>query len=166
METLIQFLSIEDFRVLKIIKIQGPEWNNFTGYIYYKRLLSKKYQSSTPDYIDDLIINSIKELYPGSTLVVNKDILFKGELEDILKGYTGGTSIDFTIRFTPQIPYEKVFSLVGRKFHEYIPKFKLNLFLNEGNEKIHHISDFGIAYIPFEQIDDFNNRIKTIDFTY
>jgi len=166
MQTPIQFLEINDFRVLKIIRIEGPEWNNFTGYFYYKRFFTKDYNSETNDLLDNLILKSIKELNPKSTLCVNKDVLFKGEFEDILKGYTGGTSIDLTIRFTPHIPFDRIYEIAGKELYEYFPKFKLNLFLSENNEKLKHINNFAISYVPFDEIDNFGKLLKTIDFLY
>jgi len=165
MKSPFQLLPNEKFRVLKVIRVDGPEWNKFTGFISYKRFLTPEYQSLTPDYVDDLIFETIKNIYPNPYLYVNKDILFEGEYEDILKSYQGGTSIDFTIRFSPTIPYEMAAKLVGQEFFEYFPKFKFNLFLNPGNEKIKLIIDFVITYIPFDQIDDFNKKIITFDFS-
>jgi hypothetical protein len=164
MKTPIKLLSERAFRVLRVIRVDGPEWNRFTGFISYQRELTHNYQSGTPDYVDELIFETIKHIYPDAFLYVNKNILFDGEFDDILKSFQGGTSIDFTIRFSPSIPYELVTNLVGQEFFEYYPKFKFNLFLNPDSEKIQHIIDYAIAYIPYPELEDFHKKINSFYF--
>jgi hypothetical protein len=165
MQTPIQLLNLNDLRVLKVIKVLGPDWNRFTGYLHYKRYLTKEYNSETTDILDELILAAIKDLFPDSRLWLNKNILFKGEYEDILERVKGGSSIELTIRFIPQIPYDKIHELYGKDLSEYYERFKLNLMLGADSEKIQDIHKFAISYIPFEKIDEFSRLIKTIDWS-
>ena len=164
MKTPITFLNPLAFRVLKVIRVDGPEWNRFTGFIAYIRRFTRDYQSEKKDYVDDLIFETIRQIYPTAYLYINKDILFEGEKEDLLKYYQGGTLIDFTIRFSPSIPFELVESLAGKEFFEYHPKFEFHLYLNPDDTKIQHINNFAIAYIPFDKLEDFHEKIHLFDF--
>lgn len=164
MEIPIRLLQKENFRVLKIIKVEGNEWNHFIGYIFYKRVFTKDYSSQTPDYIDELIFSAISKIYSTASLHLNKDILFESEYEDLMKRYSGNTNKDFTIRFTPDFSKQNIWKLVGKEFTEYHPKFKFNLFLYPQNNNLELVEDFGIGYIPFDKLNDFKDKLKTIDF--
>lgn len=164
MEIPVKILNETDFRVYKLIKIDGDEYNPFIGYIHYKRFLTKDYNSKTSDdYLDNLILEAIKKVYPTANLIINKDIIFEGEYDDLMKRYTKQEQTNFTIRFTPDFSNQDIWQLAGQEFVEYHPKFIFNIISFQENT-MDFINDFGIAYIPFDKLKDFDKKLKTIDF--
>jgi len=157
-------LDEKELRVLKVIRVEGPTWNRFIGYISYKRFLTKEYNSDTSDYLDDLILNAITNIYENTSLIFNKNIIFKGQYKDIMKGFSGNQNTNFTIRFTPDFSTQDIWKLVGKEFFEYKPKFKFNLSIAPQSNNLQFIGDIGIEYIPFDKLEDFKQRLKSIDF--
>lgn len=162
----ITFLNINDFKVLKIIRIEdNSKWNYFAGYLYYIRKLTKKYKAENTDYIDEMIFNSIKKVYPDSRLVVNKDIMFENQLDDILKSFSGKNDISFKISFIPYVPYDKMFEINDKEIYSYTFEFNFNrISLWTDEEKLKYINNHLQAEIPFDKIEDFNYQIKNIEF--
>lgn len=77
----IEILPPEEFKVLKVIQIEGPQWNWFTGYIpYIRKFNSKEYNSEKDDIIDERLLLTLKQNYPNSFLRFSIDIFFKGQL--------------------------------------------------------------------------------------
>ena len=135
METPIEVLKVDELRVLRVIRIEGPDWNHFTGYIHYKRILTPEYSAATIDLLDELIFNALKNLYSNSSRYYNVNIFFKGEYEDYLKTIRGATTLEFTIRLSPEIRVANVWKLTGQRFTEYLPKFKCELYLDPDSDK-------------------------------
>ncbi|MFT3823923.1 MAG: hypothetical protein QM731_08380 [Chitinophagaceae bacterium] len=163
MTTPIQLLPHEEFKVLKIIRIDGPEWNWFTGHLPYLRTFDPKtYDSMKGDLLDERILSTIQQNYPQATLRYNNDILFKGELEDNLKWIEGGTRKDITIQFFPLIPYDIIAEFVGRDFFAYPFNFQLRLNLGSQNQKLEWIHDFFLCNLPHDKITELVKTIQPI----
>ena len=154
-------LSIDEMRVLKIIRVVGPDWNYFTGYLPYLRTLRKEYDINNGDYLDEHFIKTVKAAYPSSSLVESALLLFEGELEDRLNAIRGACTKDYSINFFPYIncPYEKLYELQSRIFTNYPTKFSLRLHIENNSDKIKHIHEYELCYIDYTKIDDI---IKTI----
>jgi hypothetical protein len=162
----ITFLNINDFKVLKIIRIEdNSKWNYFAGYLYYTRKLKPKYKAENKDYIDDMILASIKKVYPDSRLVINKDIMFENQLDDILGSFSGKKDIDFKISFIPNVPYDRMYEISDKEIYAYTFEFNFNrISVWTDKEKLKYINNHLQAEIPFDKIDDFNHQIRNIEF--
>lgn len=161
--TTIEFLPMNEFSVLKVIQIEGPEWNWFTGYLPYLRTFNHKvYDSQKGDYLDEKILETVKQTLPKSFLRFSEEILFKGQLDDRLRTLEGGSRKNVTIQFFPLIPYEQAPTILGRQFAAYPIGFDMRLLFKEGSEKKHNILDFFLCNLPFDKIDDIVKTIKPI----
>lgn len=157
----IEFLPTDDFKVLKVIQVEGHEWHPFTGYLpYLRKFVPKVYNEDSNDLVDEKILEAIKHNYPKSSLRYSDNIVFKGQLMDQLKRLEGGTRKKIEIRFSPHIPYEMMPRLVNREFYIYPWKFELRLLFNESPKKKEMINGFFLCSLPFEQLDEL---VKTIE---
>lgn len=162
--TALKPLPVEEMKVFKVIRVVGPEWNWFTGYLPYTRTLSKSYDYKNGDLLDENLIAAIKKTYPNSSLVESRLIFLEGELEDRLKAIRGGSQKKFTVNFFPYIdyPYERMFELMGKEFTSYLFDFILRLDISEKNEKFNYIYDSDLCYIDFKIIDELVKTIQPI----
>lgn len=159
----IQLLPAEEFKVLKIIRIDGPDWNRFTAHLPYIRTFNpEKYNSKKGDLLDEKILSSIKEIYPTSLLRYNIDILFKGELEDNLRYIERPTKKDIIIQFFPHIDYDQIRELEGREFSFYPLTFSLRIDISMDKENIQLINDFYRCDIPHAEINELVKTIRVI----
>jgi len=156
----IELLPPKEFKVLKVIQIEGHEWNWFTGYLPYLRTFNpKKYNSIKGDVIDEKLFSVIQQAFPKSFLRYNVNILFKNQLKEFIENIEGGSRKNITVQFFPLIPYQNVHTLVGKEFTAYALNFGLRLLFNKSEMKKHHINDFFLCDIPYNIIDE---KIKTI----
>lgn len=162
MKTL-EVLPAQDVKVLKVIQIEGPDWNRFSGYVAYTREFNPKvYDNIAGDILDERILSTICHYYPNSSLKYNIEIFFKGQLEDNLRMLEGGTRKKITIQLTPDIPYELMSSLVNQTFHAYPLEFEMKLLFGAKSEKLEHINEFYLCSIPYEILDEKAKTIKPI----
>ena len=156
-------LPVDKMKVLKILRIVGPDWNWFTGYLPYLRTLSPTYDYKSGDLLDENLIEAIRKTYPASSLVENRLILFEGELEERLNAIRLGSQKKFTINFFPYIdyPYERMNELVGKEFKAYLFDFSLRLNISDQNEKYKYIYNSDLCYIDFREIDELVKTIQT-----
>lgn len=167
MNTKIEWLPIEDWKVLKVIKVEdSSNWNYFSGYVYYLRTITPEYDEKTPDFIDQLILNAILEVFPTSRLEFNRNILFKDQLKDTLVRFNGNEDLNFKITFVPYIPNNKIDQI--RRMEIYVYTFEMNFFRTSLNDpdKIKFINTHVQAEIPFGKISDFNKAINYIKFKH
>ncbi|PBI88401.1 hypothetical protein BSF41_25290 [Flavobacterium sp. ACN2] len=165
MNTKIEWLPIDDWKVLKVIKIEdASNWNYFSGYVYYLRTITPEYNEKAPDFVDQLILNAILEVFPNSRTEFNRNILFKNQLKDTLYRFTGNEDLDFKITFVPYIPYDQM-ELISKK-EVYTYTFDLFFFRTSLNDKdkIKYINTHVQAEIPFDKISVFNDIIKNVEF--
>lgn len=158
----INLLEQKDLKVLKVIRIVGPYWNLFTGYVLYRRPFSKTYNSDTSDLLDIEILNAIKKQFPDSNLVINKEIFFEEEYESIKKMYSNGHTFDFTITFLPLVSHETLNELSKKRIYGYSQKFSISLMAGVNNEKVNDIQHFSMVSIPIEQYTEFEKLLKTL----
>jgi hypothetical protein len=163
MNTPIHLLPPNEFKVLKIIRIDGPDWNWFTGHLPYIRKFDPKvYKSKEGDLLDKQILSAIQDIYPSSLLRYNNDILFTNELEDNLKAIEGGTRKEIIIQFFPLLPYENLDRFIGRQLYAYPISFHLRLNFARQNDKVNLINDFFRCEIPFDKIENLVGTISAI----
>lgn len=157
-------LPIKEIKIFKVIRIVGPEWNQFIGYLPYTRTISKSYDHKNGDLVDESLITTIKKAYSNSSLVENRLILFDGELEDRLKAIRGVSQKKITINFFPYInyPYERICELMDRNFTSYLFDFTLRLDISEKSDKFNYIYDFDLCYIDYDKIDHLMETIQPI----
>lgn len=71
MTTPIQLLPQDEFNVFKIIRIEGPEWNQFTGHLINLRTFNPKtYDSKKGDPLDEKINTDIQKNIHRPHLVI------------------------------------------------------------------------------------------------
>ncbi len=158
-------LDINDMQVLKVIRVQdNSKWTYFAGNLHYTRKMTPNYQSINSDFIDDMIFNSIKKVYPDSRLIVNKDIIWEGQMKDILNAYSGVEDISFKMSFIPMVPYDKMTEIYNMDIYIYTKEFYINRVSIIEKEKLKFMNNHMHADIPFDKIVDFNKKIKTINF--
>lgn len=163
MTTPIQLLPFEEFKVLKVIRIDGPEWNWFSGYLPYLRTFNPKtYDSKRGDLLDEKILSAIQENFPQAKVHYSNEILFKEELEDNLKRIEGGTRKDITFQFFPLIPYDNIAEFVGREFFAYPFIFQLRINLGTSNQKLERIHEFFLCNLPYDKITQLVKTIRPV----
>jgi hypothetical protein len=162
--TTLKVLPMEEIKILKVIRVIGPNWNQFTGHLPYTRTLSKTYDYKNGDLLDANLLESIQKTYPNSTLVENRIILIEGELEERLKYIRGGSQKKFTINFFPYVdlPYERIHEMLGQEITSYLVDLTLRLNISEQNEKFQYIYESELCYIDFRQINDLVKTIQSV----
>lgn len=156
----IEFLPAEEFRILKVIQIVGPEWNRFTGYLPYLRTFNpQKYNHDKGDILDEKILEAMQHYFPKSFLRYNIQVLFKGQLDDNLKTLEGGSRKEITLQFSPDIPYDLLPKFANITFYAYPWEFQIRLLFGESNERKELINGFYLCSLPYDQLDDI---VKTI----
>lgn len=159
----IKLLPVDELKVLKVIQIEGPEWNRFTGYLPYTRIFNPKvYDNKAGDILDEKILSVIQHYFPKSFLRYNIEILFKEQLEDNLKTLEGGSRKKVTIQFSPDIPYELLSKFSNRSFYAYPGEFEIRLLFNERSEKMEYINEFYLCSLPFDILDEIVKTVKPI----
>jgi len=159
----IEFLPVEEFKVLKVIKVVGNEWNKFSGYLpYIRKFDSINYDSKIGDETDEKILTILRNSFPNSNLWINEEILFKGQLDNLLKSIEGGSRKLITIQFAPLISFNEAPGLAGQTFHAYPFGFDLRLQMGEDKEKMDLINDYFICNVPYKKIDEIIKTIKPI----
>jgi hypothetical protein len=159
----IKLLPSAEFKVLRIIKIVGNEWNPFIGYLPYLRDFEPlKYDSQNGDEVDEKMITVLRNCFPNSILWIREEILFNDQLQNTLNTLEGSTRKVITIQFAPLIPFEEVPGLVGRTFYAYPFSFDVRLFLSENSTKKELINDYFICNLPYKNLDEIIMTIKPV----
>ena len=163
MKTL-KLLPESEFKNLKIIRIVGPEWNSFTGYLPYQRILNEEYDYKQGDELDKNLLETIQKSFPNSNLSENRLIILEGDLEERLERLKYGSDKKFTVNFFPfiDIPIEQLPMHRGRSFNHYLMDFKLRLMISTQNEKYNNINESAICDIHYEKIDKLVETIKPL----
>ncbi len=161
--TTIEFLPVDELKVLKVLQIVGPDWNKFTGYLPYLRTFNPKiYDHKNGDLLDQKILETMQHYFPNSRLRYNIEILFKGQLEDNLRTLEGGSRKKITLQFSPDIPYEMLGKLAGQSFYAYPWEFEIRLLFNDSKERSELINGFYLCSLPFDNLDEIVKTIKPI----
>jgi hypothetical protein len=162
----IELLPHDQWGVLRLIAVIGPEWNRFMGYILYKRALGpsvydKTTQKPINDELDKAILDAVLERYPASTMS-SKLILWKGETEEISARYQGGTTKDLTFLCYPDIGNLDPAQFVGKVFNSFNFTIAMRVLLGPGSERLQHIENFFSFYLPYDKVEQFNGQIQPL----
>ena len=154
-----------EFKVLKVIRIENiNRFQYFSGHLYYIRKLTKEYSAETPDFVDKMIFDAIKKIYPTAIEILNRNIFFQGQQEEMLTQFNGKDDLDFQITFTPFIPLDKYDQISQMEIYGYTKKLFLKYHSMTNKDLPLIVMDHFQTEIPFEKIQDFNAAIKTIEF--
>lgn len=160
---IIEFLNPVEFKVLKVIQVEGPKHSWFTGYLPYLRIYKGgAYTRETNDIIDQKILDVIKQSLPDSFLRYSIDILFKGDLEENLKAIEGGSRKNITIQFNPLLPFDNIAQYVGKEFYAYPINFSARMLFSKEQDKGHYINEYVLCYLPHEQLADLIKTIQAV----
>lgn len=161
----IEFLNQSEFKVLKVIQVeQINKFHYFSGYAYYLRTLTEAYNEKTNDYIDDLILKGIKISFPDSKCILSKNILFKGQLDEILLRFAGKKDIDFSITFLPNIPLEKYKEVYRKDIFICTKQLFFNYNSASNNDIKLYVNTNVQADIEYDKLTDFSDDIESITF--
>lgn len=158
----IELLPQTEFKVLKVIKLEGPKHSPFSGYLPYLRDLTKEYTEKNTDAIDEVIIDVIKTSLPDSFLVRSINILFKGILDDNLKSINGGSEKDITIQFSPELPNGDFEQISGKQLYTYLLNFKARMLFSKDSDKKHYIHNHLICSLPHENLKELVKSIQPV----
>lgn len=163
MKTL-KILPKSEFKNLKIIRVVGPEWNSFTGYLPYERTLKNEYDYEQGDELDKNLLEAIQKSFPNSNLLENRLIILEGDLEEQLNRLKSGSEKKLTVNFFPfiDIPIDQLLMHRGRSFNHYLIDFKLRLMISTQNEKYNNINDSVMCDVHYEKIDELIETIKPL----
>lgn len=165
--THIELLPEVEYRILKVIRVEGSDWNPFTAYLPYTRAFDPaKYDRDKGydkgDELDAALLSVVQELYPRSILRYNQTILFKGELERGLNAIRGGVTKPVAVTFLPLIPYDELRYYAGKSLPSGQLDLTLRIHLGPKNERLEYIySDF-ICYLPPGQLEKFLPTIRAV----
>lgn len=166
----IRVLPFNEVKILRIIRINGPEWNRFTAYLPYLRAFDRDRFDREKGYdkgdsLDTELLSSIQQMHPGATLYRNSLILFTGQLEDELKRIQGGVDKSANIRFTPQVVYnssDDIYKLAGKTFPVREIVLRMRVLLSHDDERLSSIySDF-ICPLPHELLVKLWSTIQAV----
>jgi hypothetical protein len=157
----LELLPIEEISILKIIRVEGPEWNKFVGYLPYKRTFYPGYDQVNGDIVDEKLLNAIKGYFPNS-ISQYKLVLFKGELIEYLKTIRGNSSAKFTLKIWPEIPYEIVHTKAGQTFHIYGIDLKFRVLFKPNKSSKGDLDQFFSIELPFEELDEIAKTITAV----
>jgi len=162
----ITLLPVEEFKFLKVLQIEGPDYHRFTAYLPYIRTFDeKKYvpqHAAKDDLLDEQILATIQSVYPDTRLRYSRSIFFEGELEETLKAIAGGTIKPCTIQFNPHITYEVIARSGRTTFSAYPFSFQLRVHLSPEHPRLEAINDYFLCQLPLEQLDGLAKTIKPI----
>ena len=158
-----KLLPEDKFRVLRIVKIIGPEWNYFTGYLpYLRKLITGRYDQNSEDVLDKSILNVLQANYPGSRIWLVEPIYFENFAESVVNNFRGGSAISFVLQFYPLIPFERRWEFENKTFSAYPISFQLRLQLIKGDSKIDYINNYLLCSLPVEDTDELVKTIEVI----
>lgn len=163
MKTL-KILPIEQIKALKLLKVIGPEWNRFTGFLPYLRDLTVHYNYKQGDDLDAVILESLKKDYPDSYLASNELMLYEGQLDQCLSTIRGGSRKNLEITFMPSIDIESlsdITKIMTKTFTSYAIQLSLRLNMSEQNDKFANIYENMVCYLDTEQIDKLIDTLKS-----
>jgi hypothetical protein len=155
-------LPADQWKIWKYIKVTGPEWNYFSGYIHYKRIPSETYSEGTSDYIDEKIMEAVKTIYPTSVLLVSKLVGTENQAQNYKASFKGGISKTLIIQFSPEVPFSDTLLAERRKYKGYILKLPFNIELSASSEKTQNILTDAFCSFSIEESDFFLNQIQQI----
>jgi hypothetical protein len=156
MKTL-ELLPLNEFKLLKVIQVVGPEWNLFKGYLPYIR--SYDPNNFEGDLLDEKILESLQQTLPQTKIVNTYKILFKGQLEEIKNTLKGACTKEICIELFPFIPFEIASQFEGKTFTGYSLNLSIMLHWARNSDAQNNIQDVYICTIDHDKIDNF---IKTI----
>lgn len=178
----ITILPTDEMRIIKqiiIISDLNDNTNKQIGHILYERKLSSDYkfietpkdkkdfsyyleypkQESFPnDNIDDVFLQSVRNLYPNS-IVKNHSLISNVDIDKI-ESLKKQKIEESAFQITPDFITPNIFSLAGREFEQTY--FKVNLYKNINTEEISNIVFYGYYNIDNNQIIEKINDIKFI----
>ena len=156
----IEFLSPNEFKTLKIIKIARKSWNSFSGFLAYTRNFNPN-DNDFPknDETDDIIFKSIKDCFGDSEWWLSENIFFKNQLEERLKIIEGGCRFDLNIEFNPLISFNEIHSLIGKPINIYPIKFSVRMLLGKDDARVNTINNYLACSFPHDKLDSI---VKTI----
>jgi hypothetical protein len=131
-------------------------------YLNLRKFDPKNYDSEKGDILDERILDTIKQSYPGSKLSSNVNILFQNQLEESLKQIDCETKRALTIQFFPMLPFENIQQFAGKEFYAYPFPFSLRILMIPDKNKMEFIHDFLTCYLPYNEIE---RLVKTIQIT-
>lgn len=156
-------LNINNFKVLNIIKILDKNsYFPLSGYLYYTRKLTRRYNGNENDFLDNIIINSIKDIYPESFAINSINIYFKDQLEETIDHLGGEKSeLDFNIHFIPKISLDEMYELSN--YNLKFSNLKLNFIRTFPFDKENslYINNNIQAYIPLDKWNGFETLKET-----
>lgn len=157
-------LKINNLKVLKIIRVQdNMPWNPFSGNLYYTRELTSDYNSSTTDFIDSAILDAIAKVFPDSRLMINRNIVYEGLIDDILQSYPGEEDKEFKITFITDVPFDQFQNIDRLKICNPTLIFKFRRTSLNDPKKLEIVNTHIQAEIPYEKAAEFCTKYKLID---
>lgn len=166
----IEVLPFDKVKVLKIIRIHGPDWNRFTAYLPYLRTFDRDKFDREKGYdkgdtLDTELLFVVQQMHQGATLHRNSLILFTGQLEDELRRIRGGVDKPANVRFTPQVAYsnsDDIYKLAGKSFPIREIELRMRVLLSSDNERLSSVySDF-ICPLPSEQLINLWEAVQAV----
>lgn len=158
-------LPLSQTGVIKIIKIEDGNSNTwFTGDLPYFRKFTEEYtirNHNNGDMLDKLILESIKEEFPLSSLKLSKEILLEGDIEKVMAKLPKGSEMSVSVTISPKITEEEATFLMDKEFQHYEYNFKLYLLFSEQEKKQPRMPYFSF-HISHELIDNLANSIVPI----
>lgn len=159
-------LSSREFKVLKVIQFEGPEWDYFLGLIPYLRTYDpKNYDHLKGDELDEKILSLIQERFPKSRFCRSEVIVFKEQLERAKKTMKSEHQKSLIFQFFGVPSYDEVIKLENEKDNVKVKGIDLDLKINfhyikNPESLILNIQDvYTCPDLPF---DDFCRLINSI----
>lgn len=144
----IEFVGSDQVYAHKMIKVNGEEWNKFSGHIYYKRKISETYNSKA-DKLDEEILRAIKVIYPDARIVFDSVIIFKEQVRNMIFAHKGGTHIHYNILFVPKIDLDHAIANENKIYKARLLSLVFYLNLGPQSDKIENIlKDVSLTISP------------------
>jgi len=146
-------LTSTRLEVFKAVRFKAQYDRAVIGNIIYLRKYYSGYDYRKGDILDDRILEAVQNGFTEAALMYNVLLLFDHQLDDCLQWTKGGTEKTAIFSLLPEIPYDKVYDLVGQKFTQYNVALQMTLWFGDQSPEKELIKDHFLVNIPHEEVD-------------
>lgn len=157
----LKILDRSDWRILKVIRVVGPEWNPFTANFAYKRTFTNFKNWKDADALDNAILEAVKKAYPNSYLAYN-DLQFYNSQFENTNWLRFAAPKPITIIFRPDIELteDNLYDILDKTLKEYHVTFEWQVGYFQDDKRYNAIYPIEVVKLDETQLNRF---IKTIE---
>ncbi|WP_295222949.1 hypothetical protein [uncultured Chryseobacterium sp.] len=148
-----KFLSEENQKYLRIIRLQGKEYNKYISFIFYLRDI----EFQELDNLDNSFLESLNQNQIAA-FELNTKIIFENQLDEIINRYKLDDTKRFTLQLNPIITNELIEQMqLGREVYGYIKYFKISF---SKGDNFMYFHDYYLSYLDIDELEKLQDTIQ------